>query len=203
MARAEHRHQVAARAARAALQVAGELVELADRSLQVLLADLVVGGRHPAQRFSRRAPFSLPLHHWLRATRRTRRCRAARRARRRRRLRLQELQRLDVEQRLRLADDVGVAQRLEELLGAVEVAHPDADGAEALRHVRVGAGASHDAVLRREAHRLLVEGADRHARVEDLERVDVLDDREQVLVVGHGVQAVERVRHVDEAALGA
>ena len=39
--------------------------------------------------------------------------------------------------------------------------------------------------------------------VEDLERVDVLDHREQVLVVGHGVQAVERVRHVDEAALRA
>ena len=74
---------------------------------------------------------------------------------------------------------------------------------EALGDMRVGSGAAHDPVLRREPHRLLVEGADRDPRVEDLDRVDVLDHGEQVLVVGHGVQAVERVRHVDEAALGA
>ena len=43
--------------------------------------------------------------------------------------------------------------------------------------------------------------ADRHARVEDLDRVDVLEHVEQVLVVGHRVQAVERVGDVDEAAL--
>ena len=58
-----------------------------------------------------------------------------------------------------------------------------------------------DPVLGGEADRLLVEGGDRDARVEDLDRVDVLDDVEQVLVVGDGVQAVERVRDVDEAAL--
>ena len=59
------------------------------------------------------------------------------------------------------------------------------------------------AVLGGEARRLLVEGADRDARVEDLDRVDLVEDREQVLVAGHGVHAVERVRHVDEAALAA
>jgi hypothetical protein len=46
MARAEDRHQVAARAGAALLQLAGQLVELADRALQVLLADLVVRRRH-------------------------------------------------------------------------------------------------------------------------------------------------------------
>ena len=92
-------------------------------------------------------------------------------------------------------------ERLEELLRAVEVAHADAHRAEALRDVRVRAGAADDPVLGGEAHRLLVEGRDRDARVEDLDRVDVLDDLEQVLVVGHGVHAVERVRHVDEPAL--
>ena len=55
--------------------------------------------------------------------------------------------------------------------------------------------------LPREADGLLVVGGDRDARVEDLDRVDVLDHGEQVLVVGHGVHAVERVRHVDEPAL--
>ena len=38
-------------------------------------------------------------------------------------------------------------------------------------------GAGDDAVLGGEAHGLLVEGADRHARVEDLDRVDVVEDR--------------------------
>ena len=65
----------------------------------------------------------------------------------------------------------------------------------------VRAGARDDPVLGREALGLLVERADRHARVVDLDRVDVLDDRQQVLVVGDRVHAVERVRDVDEAAL--
>ena len=65
----------------------------------------------------------------------------------------------------------------------------------------VRAGAGEDPVLGREALGLLVERADRHARVVDLDRVDVVDDRQQVLVVGHGVHPVERVRDVDEAAL--
>src|SRR5690349_8996758 len=50
MARAEHGHQVSARAMGALLEAAGERVELPDRPLQVLLLDLVVGGRrvfHP------------------------------------------------------------------------------------------------------------------------------------------------------------
>ena len=38
-------------------------------------------------------------------------------------------------------------------------------------------GAADDPVLGGEAHRLLVEGRDRDARVEDLDRVDVVDDR--------------------------
>src|SRR4051794_1729846 len=91
----------------------------------------------------------------------------------RRGLRLQELQRLDlgVAQGGRLRRDVRVAQRFQELLGPVEVAHPDADAAEALGDVRVAARAADDAVLAREADRLLVEGRDRDPRVEDLDRV--------------------------------
>jgi hypothetical protein len=46
VAGAEHRHQLAAWAVRALLQLAGQLVELADRALEVLLSDLVVGRRH-------------------------------------------------------------------------------------------------------------------------------------------------------------
>ena len=60
-----------------------------------------------------------------------------------------------------------------------------------------------DAVLGREALGLLVERADRHARVVDLDRVDVVDDLQQVLVVGHRVHAVERVRDVDQRRPGA
>jgi len=46
MARAEHRLQPAARAQLAGLELAGEVVQLPDRALQILLLDLVVGGRH-------------------------------------------------------------------------------------------------------------------------------------------------------------
>src|SRR3954471_10553568 len=88
---------------------------------------------------------------------------------------LQELQRLDlrVSQRGRRAGDVGVAERLEELLRAVEVPHADAHGAEAAGDVAVRPGAGHDPVLGGEAHGLLVERRDGDARVEHLDRVDV------------------------------
>jgi hypothetical protein len=43
---AEHRHQLSARAVGAGLQLARERAQLADCALQVLLADLVVGGGH-------------------------------------------------------------------------------------------------------------------------------------------------------------
>ena len=43
---AEHRHEVAARAVRARLQLAGERVQLADGALEVLLPDLIVGNGH-------------------------------------------------------------------------------------------------------------------------------------------------------------
>src|SRR5689334_16593710 len=63
---AEHRHEAAARAAIAGLHVAREVVELADRALEVLLSDLVIGRGHSADRFRRVALFSLPLHRSLR-----------------------------------------------------------------------------------------------------------------------------------------
>ena len=46
MARPQHGHEVAARAMLARLHLARERVQLADRALEVLLADLVVGRRH-------------------------------------------------------------------------------------------------------------------------------------------------------------
>src|SRR3712207_1198649 len=84
---------------------------------------------------------------------------------------LDELERLDVEQALALADDVGVTQRLEELLRPLEVAHANLDRAEALRHVAVRAGAGHDPVLGREPGGLLVERRERHPGVEHLDGV--------------------------------
>ena len=49
--------------------------------------------------------------------------------------------------------------------------------------------------------RLLVERLEGDARVEHLDRVDVVDDVQQVLVVGDGVEAVEGVGDVDQPAL--
>ena len=86
--------------------------------------------------------------------------------------------------------------------GSVEVAHPDLDGPEPLRHVAVRAGAGDQPVLVGEALRLLVEAAHGDSRVEHLEHVDVPHDLQQVLVVGNRVQAVEGMRHVREPALG-
>ena len=102
-----------------------------------------------------------------------------------------------------LADDVGVAHRLQELLGPVEVVDADHHAPESLGDVAVGAGARDDPVLGGEALGLLVERGQRDPRVEHLEDVDLLDHVEQVLVVGHRVEAVERVRDVDEPALAA
>src|SRR5512132_3866758 len=116
---------------------------------------------------------------------------------------LQELERLDVDEVLVLADDVRVPHRLEELLRAFEVPQSDLDAAKALRDVAVRTGAGDDRVLASEAHGLLVEGRKGDAGIEHLEDVDLIHDLEQMLVVGHGVQPVERMRDVDEAPLPA
>src|SRR5919204_3946721 len=78
------------------------------------------------------------------ATLRSRSCPAARSGAD---LRLYELQRLKVDQALALVKDVGVAQALEELLGTVEVAHPDLHRAEPLGHVAVRSRPRDHAVL--------------------------------------------------------
>ncbi len=80
MARSEHRHQRAARAVLAPLDVACEEVELADRALEVLLTDLVVGRGHRPDQLPRAGGESLRVHQDLRMARRTRRARRARRA---------------------------------------------------------------------------------------------------------------------------
>ena len=66
-----------------------------------------------------------------------------------------------------------------------------AHAAQPLGDVAVGASPRDDPILAGEPHRLLVEGGQRDARVEYLENVDLLDDLEQVLVVGYRVEAVE------------
>src|SRR6202035_1745368 len=110
--------------------------------------------------------------------------RPARSLRRRRRgLRLQELERLHVQERRRPGYDLGVCERLQELRRAVEVAHPDPHRAEALGDVGVRARPRDDPILGGEASGLLVERADRHAWVEDLDRIDVVEDLQQMLVV--------------------
>ena len=142
-------------------QVPAQVVELADRALEVLLADLVVGGRwHGCLPFFGAGPGPLRVHQLLpRATRlaarppRSERAAAAAAG-------LQELQRLDVDEVLVLADDVGVAHRLQELLRPLEVLQPDHHAAESLGDVAVRAGAGDDAVLAGEADRLLVERVD-------------------------------------------
>src|SRR5579862_4087520 len=97
---------------------------------------------------------------------------------------LEELQSLHVQEAGWVADDVGLPQRLQELLRTLEVTHPDANRPQALGNVRVRAGAGGNAVFGREAHGFVVELGDRHARVEDLDGVDLIENREQVLVVG-------------------
>src|SRR6185312_7449798 len=80
MAGPEHRHEVAARTVAALLQLAREVVQLADRPLEVLLADLVVGDGHAGGKIGRAPGMSLLVHQDLRAARRTRRSREAARA---------------------------------------------------------------------------------------------------------------------------
>src|SRR5438067_13862226 len=83
MAGAEHRHQRAAGAMSAGLDLPDEGVQLADRPLEVLLPDLVVGRGH-LPRIGRLASLSLRVHQELRGirpvARRTRRPLEARRA---------------------------------------------------------------------------------------------------------------------------
>src|SRR4051812_32928124 len=86
---------------------------------------------------------------------------------------------------------------------ATWVSDPPPPTSQALRNVAVGPRAADNPVLAGEADRLLVERRDRDPRVEDLDRVDLVDHREHVLVVGHGVQPVERVRDVDDPTLAA
>ena len=58
-----------------------------------------------------------------------------------------------------------------------------------------------DPVLGRESSRLIVELADRHARIEHLDRVHLVEHIQQMLVVRDRVQPVERVGHIDQPAL--
>ena len=62
---AEHGHHVAARAVLALLDIARQLVELADRALEVLLPDLVVCGRHRLFGFRPARVRSFSLHRYL------------------------------------------------------------------------------------------------------------------------------------------
>ena len=106
-----------------------------------------------------------------------------------------------VRERLGSPQHLGRAEREQELLRALETAHANRARADALEDVRVGSGALEQAVLAREAQRLVVERVAEEAGVEDLEHVDL----GEVAVEGGGirdrVQAVEGMGEVDEAAL--
>src|SRR6185503_21014591 len=77
VAGAEDRHEVAARAVAAGLDLPGERVDLPDRALEVLLADLVVGRGHGSGKLRRLHGAAFPVHQALRVARRTWRSRRA------------------------------------------------------------------------------------------------------------------------------
>ena len=172
-----------------------ELVELADRALEVLLADLVVGGGHAAGGFFDAGAGSLRRASALAVSRRRRRLPARPARARRRRLRLEELQRLHVERgscacgrcRRRAATRGTPPGPSKSRIRILTLPSPCATwlsepAPATIRYLRAKRTASS------------LKAPDRDARVEDLEDVDVLDHVEQVLVVGHRVHAVERVR---------
>ena len=192
----------------ALLQLARERVQLADRALEVLLADLVVGGGHrprvdSAARSARPCACISDLRVAPGARRRSPRW--PRRARRRRGLASAGTSapaRRAGDDGLR--DDVGVAQRLEELLRAVEVAHADPHRAEALGDVR--SPSRRPPTIRYLAAKRAASSLNAPIATRGLKTsIASMSSRivEQVLVVGHRVHAVERVRHVDEPALAA
>src|SRR5919108_687455 len=176
VARAEHGHALSARGAG---DLVAELVDLENGLLQVFLVDLVGGnGTHGGSfQVSRLADSFLGLR--------------------------DPLERLEVDERLRPAEPPRRAQADEGILRALESAHPQRTGAESLEHVRVGAGAHRQVVLRREPQRLVVVGLEEQPRVVDLEDVDVGEVPLERRRVGDRVQAVEGVGEVDEPALGA
>ena len=85
--------------------------------------------------------------------------------------------------------------------GPVESPHAHGARADSLEDVCVGACALEQAVLAREAQRLVVERVAEQPRVVDLEDVDLRDVAVQRRRVGDRVETVERVREIDEAAL--
>jgi hypothetical protein len=80
---------------------------------------------------------------------------------------------LQVRKRLRTPQHLGASQREQELLRPVEAAHAHRSGADALKHVRVGARAGGEVVLARKAHGLVVVCLEEQPRVVDLEHVDL------------------------------
>ena len=135
-----------------------ELVDLGDRPLQVALGDVVGGHRHGVADGIRGPPASsYRTDAFVRALPRLR----------------DPLQALEVEERLRPADDLRAPQAEQELLGRLEGAHADA-----ARCRRPGARGRpsrprRQVVLAREAQRLVVVALEEEARVVHLEHVDL------------------------------
>src|ERR687891_1603334 len=111
------------------------------------------------------------------------------------------LEALEIDERLRPAHDLGRRQTDEELLRSLERAHTDEPGAHSLENVRVGPGAHGQVVLAREAERLVVEAFEEQTGVVDLEDVDLRQVPVERGRVGDRMQAVERMRQVDDPAL--
>ena len=147
---------------------------------------------------------SLGVHQDLRIARRTRRARRARRARRRRRLRFEELERLDVEQaasawcgsRRRAATRGTPRGRRSRASARAPIRGPaatcESDPAPAIRRYLAAKRAASSLKEPIATRGLKTSIASISSRI-----------AEQVLVAGHRVHAVERMGHVDQAALAA
>ena len=98
------------------------------------------------------------------------------------------LERLQVGEGARPAKHLGGAQGQQELLGALEPAHPQRTGADPREDVRVRACAREQPVLAREAERLVVVGLEQQPGVVDLEDVDLGKMPVQRLRIGDRVR---------------
>src|SRR5918998_3352878 len=81
------------------------------------------------------------------------------------------LQALEIHERAWTAQNLGRAQREQELLGRLERGHANEAGRETLEDVRVGPRAHRQVVFPREAERLVVVALEEEPRVVDLEDV--------------------------------
>ena len=111
------------------------------------------------------------------------------------------LEGLQVRERLRSTQDLGRAERQQELLRTVEATHPDDAGSHALQDMGVRSCTLEQSVLPREPERLVVEGVAQEPRVLQPRTRRSPRGGDGSSRVGNGMKAIERMREIDEAAL--